>query len=560
MPFTRSISPMFLLAALLLPSAWSAAASPSRSEAPPAPEPAEESPIADPADVGRPMLGDSTVRHLIVTDRSLGAAFRRLARAHREAGLTSRVRTLQSIREAYPAGRDDAERVRLFLKDAYARWHTRFVLLGGDDPLIPMRRAYLDQMPFLAADSVILLPTDQYYACLDGDWNADGDDRWSELPNPSTGDAGDDADLIPELCVGRAPVTDRDQARVFVEKTIREMARRSQAGPLDVLLGAGLFDLIPGPSIFSAQAEGIKAQLEGAIPSRFSRLYGDAQNWPGALPLTPRALLDALERGPDLTILSGFGGRGVFATGNGTLSRDNVTATDLLELDSHDRPGHVVVLSAFTNAPGILSVGAALLRARHGGAVSVLGPTHIQFIAVTSAYEQGFFQQAYVEHSPTIGEAMRDNLAQLNLSWTGNLYRLTTLGDLLLGDPALAVPRGGVSGRSGRVSTEVGSGPLVISTGSDSRGTLAVGPNPAASAARIEYAVPPGAEGRPFELAVLDVAGRIVRKMDAGAAHGGLRSVQWDLRNDAGVKVPRGLYFVRASFGDRALVTRLVVR
>ena len=33
-------------------------------------------------------------------------------------------------------------------------------------------------------------------------------------------DPGDDADLYPEVCAGRAPVSTVDEARVFVDKTI----------------------------------------------------------------------------------------------------------------------------------------------------------------------------------------------------------------------------------------------------------------------------------------------------------------------------------------------------
>ena len=59
-------------------------------------------------DAGRPAPADGPAGMVIVTDASLVAPFRRLANAHEKLGLVTRVRTLQSIRDAYPAGRDDA--------------------------------------------------------------------------------------------------------------------------------------------------------------------------------------------------------------------------------------------------------------------------------------------------------------------------------------------------------------------------------------------------------------------------------------------------------------------
>src|SRR5262249_26164633 len=85
---------------------------------------------------GKPAPADGPAGMIIVTDASLVAPFRRLADAHERSGLVTRARTLQSIRDAYPGGRDDAERIRLFLKDARADWGIEFALMGGDEPLI----------------------------------------------------------------------------------------------------------------------------------------------------------------------------------------------------------------------------------------------------------------------------------------------------------------------------------------------------------------------------------------------------------------------------------------
>ncbi len=78
------------------------------------------------------------------------------------------------------------------------------------------------------------LPTDAYFACLDGSWNRDGDKRWGE---PTDGDQGDEVDLLAEVWVGRAPVDTPDEAASFVEKTIRYERQGHRRSP-HILLAA----------------------------------------------------------------------------------------------------------------------------------------------------------------------------------------------------------------------------------------------------------------------------------------------------------------------------------
>src|SRR5215471_925688 len=348
---------------------------------------------AGPGDTGKPAPADGPAGMVIVTDETLASPFNRLADAHGRNGLVTRVRTLQSIRDAYPAGRDDAEKIRLFLKDARASWGIEFALMGGDEPLIPMRRAYLDQLPPLLTNPVLLLPTDQYYACLDGDWNADGDDRWGELPNPATGDPGDDADAIPELCVGRAPVTDPKQAQNFVDKTIHALEHPAKPDSLDVLLiAAGSVEPSPFPPLFTPVAESIISQITPLTPATFTRLYTDVSQGPGAEPLTRATALAALDQGPTLAFLIGFGGPGLFALDTDP-NPETLAAEDFLALKNRRSQGHAVFLSAYSTVPGRLSVGAGLIRAEHGGSVSVLGPTDIEFVSLSNAYIGSYLQK-----------------------------------------------------------------------------------------------------------------------------------------------------------------------
>lgn len=85
---------------------------------------------------------------------------------------------------------------------------------------------------------------------------------------------------------------------------------------------------------------------------------------------------------------------------------------------------------------------------------------------------------------------------------------------------------------------------------------LAVAPNPFLRTARVRSAaVPPGAW---LTLRVYDAAGRVVRTLHEGAAGSGSVETTWDGRDDAGVRVAGGTYFVRLSAGSSGRTKKVV--
>src|SRR5260221_271601 len=161
-----------------------------------------------------PSVLGSPVEYLIITNDAMAPQFQQLADWKTQSGVPAVVRTVSFIRQQYPFGADDAERIRLFIRDAYARWGTKWVLLGGDTDVIPERLAFNSsfyQIEHIAADI--------YYSCLDGNWDADGNSEYGEGFQDSS-IPGDNADLLPEVYVGRAPVSSATDAQTFVSKTL----------------------------------------------------------------------------------------------------------------------------------------------------------------------------------------------------------------------------------------------------------------------------------------------------------------------------------------------------
>ncbi|WP_460167820.1 C25 family cysteine peptidase [Thermostilla marina] len=153
--------------------------------------------------------------YVVITGAALADQFQPLLAQKESRGLTTRLVTTEWIAANYQGteNHDLADKIREFIADSYANHGTRWVLLGGDTEIIPVRGVYAS----VGSTVDYALPTDMYYACLDGPWNGDGDTVWGEA---NDGIGGGDIDLIPEVYVGRAPVSTTTEAANFVNKTI----------------------------------------------------------------------------------------------------------------------------------------------------------------------------------------------------------------------------------------------------------------------------------------------------------------------------------------------------
>lgn len=160
---------------------------------------------AAPAGRGGPADGGM----LIVTDASLTGPFEELAARRTVQGIPTEVVTVEEAVGGMP-GRDDAEKLRNYVIDYHSEHGIEYLLLGGDTDLVPYRKAYAMTCEANIHPREDSLPSDLYFADLDGDWDANG--------NGTFGEVEDDVDLYADLHVGRAPVEDLPEAEAFVGK------------------------------------------------------------------------------------------------------------------------------------------------------------------------------------------------------------------------------------------------------------------------------------------------------------------------------------------------------
>jgi flagellar hook assembly protein FlgD len=84
-------------------------------------------------------------------------------------------------------------------------------------------------------------------------------------------------------------------------------------------------------------------------------------------------------------------------------------------------------------------------------------------------------------------------------------------------------------------------------------------PNPSRDRASFRLGVGQADAGAAASVRVMDVTGRVMRTLVDGALEPGVRDLSWDLSDDAGRRVPAGLYFLRVDAGSLHATHRLIV-
>jgi len=389
-----------------------------------------------------PGVLNQPTRYVIITSDALAPSFAPLVDWKNQKGVPALVRTMSQVLAEHPIAADDAERVRMEIQDAYAAG-AQWILIGGDAGVMPVRYA---RTTFFGGET---LPTDLYFQCLDGNWNADGDGLWGE-GFISASDPGDDADLVPEVWIGRAPVTTPSDVDLFIAKTLQY--EKTPVGDYEhrtLCFADVLFpqNWTPGNPNSLDGAELIEENLPtfdlhpGVQVERYYENYMDPSYRSGALEETHAAVVDALSEGRNLVLGVGeVQDPTEISLGQGT----GLTSADALALDNGSRLSVWFAPSlwnAFDTVPDPLAE--ALMRAPLGGAVATMSSSRFGFPTVWRSYQSEFLRLAYADSVKAVGEALsRARLPFVQFSMFDGVHRWTQMTLLLMGDPELQLYTG----------------------------------------------------------------------------------------------------------------------
>jgi hypothetical protein len=158
---------------------------------------------------------------LIITPANFSIELEQL-KIHKESyGIKTQIITLDDIYDSVyfeAQGRDDAEKVKYFIKNAIETWDIDYVMLVGGKETMPVRfveNIYVHYYHYFI--------TDLYFADIydkNGSfcsWDSNENDVFGEL---NASDVIDDVDLYPDICIGRIPCSNLSELQIVINKII----------------------------------------------------------------------------------------------------------------------------------------------------------------------------------------------------------------------------------------------------------------------------------------------------------------------------------------------------
>ena len=463
--------------------------------------------------------GDS--EYLIVCDSAFTDILGPLADLHSRQGLTVETSTVQDIVASTP-GRDDAERVRFFIRDRFENSGTIFVLLAGDETLVPVRLVELECEGYWD-----YAPVDMYFADLDGTWDGNGDGRF--------GQPDDDLDLYADVLLGRALFATEDEAALFVQKNItyQETPPGGDWASRAMLCGAVLFEEQGYTAAKGCDSIAVTMPGSWDIIKAYETLGGDGFD----------THIPVISSGTGWNHYAGHGNdRGIWWQSAPLGMMANWIAEDL---QNGDRTGiHTSIACHPAEYIDKVCCAEALLNHPDGGAVAVLFNTSYgwegfwPFLGASEWMCIDLARQVFRHHASTLGLAFAvakdlrvpylhggyDRTFQSLLSWSA-------FADPALG--VLAVPH--VNPIPPRKLTM--SSPY---------------PNPSTRDAPVSFVVD-FKGGGPATVSVHDMAGRLLWSTEVTQTE----RVSWPGSRQDGSRLPAGVYIIAARRADY-IVSRLV--
>ncbi len=398
----------------------------------------------------KPLLINDEYDLVIITPLQFSDALQPLVEHKNNYGVATNLVTLDEIYEGnyFPArGRDDAEKIKYFLKDALESWGIRYVLFVGDINQVPSREV----LSFWRGGKMF---SDHYYADIYDvntsfcSWDSNENNLFGETDT----DDDDFVDLYADLYVGRLACNGLEEVTTMVNKIITYETTAYGKEWFDrlVLMGGDTFprwnDVVEG--------EVVNEYVANVMPDfNHVRIQMSLHNF------LPHRINQILSEGAGFVCYSGHG----FEYGFGTYPKDSnwmiaYYTPYLLGLKNGDKLPVVFFDACLTAKLDYHMLGNSdipcfawcLVKKPDGGAIATIGATET---ATTSVDENGphgqagylnlHFFMAYqlgIAVSEMLVKAQNDYLNDIAIGEANNhSYVMTIEQFILLGDPSLKV-------------------------------------------------------------------------------------------------------------------------
>jgi len=255
----------------------------------------------------KPMFNVDTYDLLIICPRAWEDLLNTFAQHKEEHGIKTKVVCLECMLggEYFPVqGRDDAEKLKYFIKDAIENWGVKYVLLvGGRKPgmkeqwLMPVRYVHVTWPETGYVENRYI--SDLYFADIYdanysfSSWDTDGNGIFSEWRKMEK--LKDDVDLYPDVYLGRWACRNEWEVKTMIEKTIEY--ENSHTNKKIVLVGGDTFE-----------PEGIEGEIVCDKAMEYLPGYEAAKVYASETKVNPKNIRNALGDGSAFMLFHGHGG------------------------------------------------------------------------------------------------------------------------------------------------------------------------------------------------------------------------------------------------------------
>ncbi len=371
------------------------------------------------------MLPPDDYEYVVVTSAVYDSVFQRLADWKTKKGVPADVVTTEWIYTTY-SGWDNAEKIRNFIKDAYANWGTIWVLLGGDTNIVPDRVGFAMECEAGFDPDEDSIRADLYYSDLDGTWDSNGNHIYGEVT--------DSVDLYTDVFVARASAEDLSEIQAFVNKVLTY-----ERNPVtDYLTNMAFFAEVLWSFPYTDAAVFKDMIDDGSVPARFdiTKLYERDGNE------NKDTVVATINLGQNIMNHAGHANYTVMSVGSGSLRRGTMDS-----LVNGDRIGFLYSIGCYPAAFDEDCIAEHFITNPDGGGMGFIGNSRYGWgspgnpgYGFSDMFDIEFFNQLFNNNIARISATLAaTKAAYAPRSHMENIYRWHQYQLNVLGEPEMFV-------------------------------------------------------------------------------------------------------------------------
>jgi hypothetical protein len=255
---------------------------------------------------------------VIIAPNKFSSALQQLVNHKISAGISTKLVVWSDITDSvyFPVqGRDDAEKMKYFIKDAYDQWGTTYVLLVGgryggimqEKWWVPVRYTHLDDDANWEGGYL----SDLYFADIYdasgnfSSWDSNGNGIFAEWNNQGK----DILDMYPELYVGRLPCKNLNEVKTVVNKIITYENTTAGADWFNTMVVVG------GDSAPAANDPWYEGEEENKLALNYMSGFDGVKLWTSTGNFTaPQDVINAVSAGCGFLFFDGHGNPIIWST------------------------------------------------------------------------------------------------------------------------------------------------------------------------------------------------------------------------------------------------------